>query len=90
MGTSRRNPSVAREAARSLSEARKAAGRIQSPIDRAYAAEALMRVCMDAVEATAGVRRGAIRQMYEDGWTITDIASEFGVSRARAHQIINT
>lgn len=89
MGTSRR-PSVAREAARSLSEARSTIGRIKSPIDRAHAAEGLIRTCMDAVEATAGIRRGAVRQMYEDGWTVTDIAAEFGVSRARAHQIINT
>lgn len=88
MGTSR--PSNVRDAARRLSEVRRDIGRIKSPLARAQAAESLIRVCQDAVEATAGVRRGAVRQMYEDGWTVTDIATEFGVSRARAHQIINT
>ena len=83
------SPSVLRDAARSLAEARKQITRIGAPIGRARAAERLIRLCQTEVEATAEIRRAAVRQMYEDGWTLTDISSEFKVSRARAHQIIN-
>jgi DNA-directed RNA polymerase specialized sigma24 family protein len=86
----KRRHSLGREAARSLQAVATGLRGIKSPIDRAHAAQDVLAAVAEATNVLAAIKRGAIRQMYEDGWTITDIASEFEFSRARAHEIVNT
>ena len=62
---------------------------IESPVRRAHAAQAVLAALQDALADIGAVKRGALRDMYADGWTITDIATEFQFSRARAHDIVN-
>jgi hypothetical protein len=78
------------EARTGLSEARKAVTRIKTPVERSHAAGALMAALQAGIEDTAAIRRGAIRELYESGWTLTDLANEFGITRPRASQIINS
>lgn len=78
------------EARRSLSEARKAVSRIRTPVERLHAADALMRALQSEIVEAAGIRRATIRDLYESGWTLTDLANEFGITRPRASQIINS
>lgn len=86
----KRSHNLAGEAARGLQTVAGGLEAIQSPIDRAHATHATQAVIADAVIQFGAIKRGAIRQMYEQGWTITDIAKEFGFSRARAHEIVNS
>ncbi len=86
----RRRTQQGREAARSLSAARKQVAGVKSPIDRAHAAQDVVAALQDGILDYSAIRRGAIRQLYEEGWTINDLAIEFSITRARAHQIVNT
>lgn len=41
------------------------------------------------VKRMAAVKVAAIRALYAEGWTGTQIAREIGISRARVEQLIN-
>lgn len=85
----RRKHQIGREAARSVLEARKSLRGIRSPIDQAHASQDVVAALQDGIVEVSTIRRAAIRQLYEDGWTINDLATEFSITRARAHQIVN-
>jgi DNA-directed RNA polymerase specialized sigma24 family protein len=57
-------------------------------IARAHAARWAMRLLAEVTNEISTARIGAVRVLWQEGWSLTDIAEALGMSRARVHQII--
>lgn len=56
---------------------------------RAKAAKLLVERCRTASGQFGDARTDAISEAVDDGWSYSDIATEFDISRPRAHQIVH-
>lgn len=63
---------------------------IPSASKRAVVATELAQLLTSTAKALAEVRTSAIRAMYEQGWNMTEIRRELGITRSRVEQIINS
>jgi len=61
----------------------------KDPVGRAKAAQELALLCRDAAGTFGNVRTEALAELREAGWSLADMANEFGIARARLSQIIN-
>lgn len=61
-----------------------------SYVDQArLATDAINELQRGGVNRLAAIKTSAIRALFEQGWTVGEIASEIGISRARVHQLID-
>jgi DNA-directed RNA polymerase specialized sigma24 family protein len=57
------------------------------PQERARVAHEWHEAAQKAIRDLSRIRRQAVRDMYNQGFTFAEIAEVLGVSRARAHQL---
>jgi hypothetical protein len=60
-----------------------------NPVKRARFAESLALMCRNASGEFGALRTGALAELREQGWSLSDMSKEFGIARARLSQIIN-
>jgi len=58
-----------------------------SPLDQIVTAAKVNEVLLDAQSRVAGIRRGAIRTMRSNGYTLNEIAQQTGMTPQRVHQL---
>lgn len=58
------------------------------PSTRGLAANELMKLLREATSELSRIRRAAMRQMWEAGWTLDDIADVFEITRSRVEQVV--
>jgi DNA-directed RNA polymerase specialized sigma24 family protein len=68
-------------------EAARALAGITDPLERAQAAGELLGALAVAQEAAKLVRRDAVRELRESGWSHGDVAEGLGVARGTAQAI---
>jgi len=61
-------------------------GRLKS-LDQITIATQLNEVLLDAQSQVASIRRGAIRTLRADGYTLSEIAGQCGMTPQRVHQL---
>lgn len=59
----------------------------QDPIEAFVLAGQLIEASRNISSRGAGLRRAAIRSLRAEGWTLRELANEFGVTSARIAQI---
>lgn len=59
----------------------------QKSLDQIVLASELNEVLLDAQSQVASIRRGAIRSLRADGYTLSEIAREVGMTPQRVHQL---
>ena len=59
----------------------------QKSLDQIVLAAELNEVLIDAQSQVASIRRGAIRSLRADGYTLSEIAREVGMTPQRVHQL---
>ena len=60
----------------------------ETEVARADAARWAMKVCSDVQASLSTVRIEAVRRLWSEGWSLSDISAALQISRARIHQII--
>lgn len=58
-------------------------------VRRARNADALSEFIRVAAEQFAEQRSGALVELRDNGWSLSDLSAEFGIARSRLSQLIN-